>query len=345
MSSGNLVNTSTSPEPDTDKDKDKDKDKDIEELLTPMPPSILNQIQELDADNLPEINNEQHQQSSSQSTNIFDNPNPLQFNLENNKSGLKNVQLSNKGTLTNQNNLQDKICLFQNLEDYCEFKRKTHWMASKYFEKMNKIFMIPSILLTSVASTTAFLASSSHFSDYASSWLTLSVGTLGAISTLFQTFSNAYGYGSKEEAHQNAAESYDQIITKVRFEKFNPKSDQKSFFTDIEQQITDTKQRCKYIVPDRIEKKYNDKKYKALYDSLRKQIIKEATHIKTARYIEKLKNNATDISLSQINEELNFMNPKDKNCNKFKCGSGSGRVNKSKKIKNIGENEDIVIEL
>ena len=33
-----------------------------------------------------------------------------------------------------------------------------------------------------------------------------------------------FEYSTKSEAHQNATEAFDQIITKLRFEKLNPKA-------------------------------------------------------------------------------------------------------------------------
>ena len=86
---------------------------------------------------------------------------------------------------------------------------------------MDRFFTIPSIILSSLSGIGSFLASTDTLNEY-SDILTISVGVIASITTLFQSFSNAFEYSTKSEAHQNATEAFDQIITKLRFEKLNP---------------------------------------------------------------------------------------------------------------------------
>jgi hypothetical protein len=116
-----------------------------------------------------------------------------------------------------QQNMNEK--LLESLFDYCEFKKKCHWDASKYYEKMNKIFVFPSILITTSCSIMAFIASSSYFTNNTNTILALSVGSLGSVSSLIQSLSAAYGFGKKLEAHQLAVESYEELVTKIKFMK------------------------------------------------------------------------------------------------------------------------------
>jgi hypothetical protein len=170
-----------------------------------------------------------------------------------------------------QQNMNEK--LLESLFDYCEFKKKCHWDASKYYEKMNKIFVFPSILITTSCSIIAFIASSSYFSNDTNTILALSVGSLGSVSSLIQSLSAAYGFEKKLEAHQLAVESYEELVTKIKFMKIKiDKGEELSqeFLDYIEETLDGIKQRCKYIVPEWVEKNYYNKKLKR--HILKKQI-------------------------------------------------------------------------
>jgi hypothetical protein len=170
-----------------------------------------------------------------------------------------------------QQNMNEK--LLESLFDYCEFKKKCHWDASKYYEKMNKIFVFPSILITTSCSIMAFIASSSYFTNDTNTILALSVGSLGSVSSLIQSLSAAYGFGKKLEAHQLAVESYEELVTKIKFMKIKIDKGEElpqDFLDYIEETMDGIKQRCKYIIPEWIENHYYDKKLKR--HILKKQI-------------------------------------------------------------------------
>ena len=88
------------------------------------------------------------------------------------------------------------IDLYKLLEHYCEVKKQTHWMSSKYYEKMERIFTIPSILITTLSGIASFIASTEVPGDTGQISLSISVGVMASISTLLQSFSNAYGLSS-----------------------------------------------------------------------------------------------------------------------------------------------------
>ena len=178
----------------------------------------------------------------------------------------------------------------KSIEDYCMEKRDTHWLSSKYFEKKNNKFVLPSIFITALSGILAFLASSEYINDDNKVILSLIVGCFASISSLIQSFSNAYSFSNKAESHQDAVESYDQILTKVKFHKINsgPEIDT-LFLNNIKDQISETKQRTKFLVPQEIEDKYFKKKHEIYINNMLYKAEEKATKIKSSFYYKKLK--------------------------------------------------------
>jgi hypothetical protein len=187
--------------------------------------------------------------------------------------------ISSLGSLENDN----KIISFSDWKDYCEYRRDTHQMASKYYQKKNKYFTIPSILLASISGTLSFFATSNSIDVSDGQKINLVVGTLAGISSLIQSFSATFKYSAKAESHQIATESFDILLNKIRFKiarGFESEIQDKEFLKIIENEIIEIKHRCKTNVPIHIEKKYIDRTFKYIRN---KQLFK----LKKA-YIEKI---------------------------------------------------------
>ena len=202
------------------------------------------------------------------------------------------------------------IEIYSMLEDYCEIKKKTHWMSAKYYEHMERYFIGPSIVISTLSGIASFLASTEVPGQEGKTYLSITVGVMASISTLLQSFSNAYGYQAKSECHQNAAESYDQIITSLRFERINPQENCNSveFIKNIQNQITDTKTRCKYIVPDWIEQEFKNKEFNNLTSQKKREIFKKMIELKSQKYINHVENVEYDkIDLKELNTILGFV--------------------------------------
>ena len=192
-------------------------------------------------------------------------------------------------------------------------------MAAKHYGCMNKYLLIPSILLSSASGIVSFLASSEYFTDY-NLVFTISVGIASSVTTLLQSFSNAFEFSTKAEAHKNANETYDQLLTQIRFERMVPNSKPDIFINTIEKQILDTKQRCKYTVPDFIETLYNQHKFKNYKEDILKDILKKFIDLKSELFYNSLKDTSdfTDINFKNIEKTLGFDDIKDHEdwCNK-----------------------------
>ena len=206
--------------------------------------------------------------------------------------------------------------LYENLEKYCNLKRQTHWMCAKYYSSLDRIFLIPSICLSSFSGIASFLSSVQSFESYQTE-LSVGVGIMASCTTLLQSFSNAFGFSTKTEAHQNATEAFDQIITKIRFQRINPKHDVKDtdFITELENQIVETKQRCKYVVPEWIEEEYRDNKFNNLKSTLSRNVYKQLANIKTDKYLTAAKKKEYNkINLEEIDIELGLKDDDKKSC-------------------------------
>ena len=258
-----------------------------------------------------------------------------------NKNNIKNIEeirenrllriKSNRNDDTSENDLnensEDIGCikrgqpidynkLYENLEKYCNLKRQTHWMCAKYYNSLDRLFLIPSICLSSFSGIASFLSSVESFESYQTE-LSVGVGIMASCTTLLQSFSNAFGFSTKAEAHQNATESFDQIITKIRFQKVNPKDGVKDtdFITELENQIVETKQRCKYVVPEWVEEEYRDNKFNSLKGTLSRNVYKQLANIKTDKYLSAAKKKEySKINLDDIDLELGLKDDEKKCC-------------------------------
>ena len=237
---------------------------------------------------------------------IYDENNNNIIFYEDNES--INNYLKSITKITNKKNVE----IYSTLEKLCELKKKTHSMANKHYRCMNTYFLVPSVILSSSSGIASFLASTEYFKDY-NLIFTISVGVASSINTLFQTFSNAFEFSTKAEAHQNAAESYDQLLTQIRFETMSPNSNPETFINTIEKQILDAKQRCKYIVPEFIEAEYNEHKFKNYKEYVLKDLLKKFITLKSELYYNDIKD-TTDferINFKEIEKKLGFDDIKD----------------------------------
>lgn len=201
---------------------------------------------------------------------------------------------------------------YTKLEKLCEIKKKTHSMASKHYACYNKYFVIPSILLSSASGIISFLASTTYFDDQKTIF-SITVGVAASVNTLFQSFASTFDFATKAEAHQNATETYDQLLTQIRFEKMTPNKKPEDFIDTIEQQILDTKQRCKYMIPDSIENTYNENKFNNYKEETMRDLLKKFIDLKTDLYYDSLKdtNDYSDINFKNVEKDLGFDDIKD----------------------------------
>jgi hypothetical protein len=128
-------------------------------------------------------------------------------------------------------------------------ERFVNSQSSAYYSSQNSKFVIPGILITGISSVISFMGSSDLLSSTAKSGIAIGVGVFTVGATVLQSISGSFGFQSRTEAFQKAADSYDTLITKVEFEISNPNEDFNEFCNDLETAILDIKNNCKYFPP------------------------------------------------------------------------------------------------
>ena len=116
-----------------------------------------------------------------------------------------------------------------------------------------------SILTFSLSSSYSIsvLSSSSLVDDQYKTGISLSVGILASISTMFQSFSSTINYSTKSKIHRETAGHYEKLLTKIEFEMELP--NEENFVNELEKTILDIQNKCKYFPPKHIIDSYIEK--------------------------------------------------------------------------------------
>jgi len=132
--------------------------------------------------------------------------------------------------------------------------------ASVYYSSQNSKFVIPGILITGISSVASFIATSDIASDTLKRSFSIGVGILTAGATILQSISSSFGFQTRADNFQKAADLYDTLLTKIEFEICNPNEDFNEFCNSLEASILDIKNNCKYLPPLFINKLWEEHK-------------------------------------------------------------------------------------
>ena len=128
--------------------------------------------------------------------------------------------------------------------------------ASNYYGSMQLRFTIPGIMITGISSIASFLATSDILTDGTKAGFSIGVGIMTAGATILQSVSSSFGFGARKDAFQKAADSYDDLITKIEFEICNPNEAFTEFCDDLEEAILKIKNDCIFLPPLFVMAKY-----------------------------------------------------------------------------------------
>jgi hypothetical protein len=135
-----------------------------------------------------------------------------------------------------------------------------HNDSSNYYAKMDKYIFGPSIFISCISGIASFMSTTDLVAENTQSIFGISVGVLSSVATLLQSLGSAYRFSAKEESHRHAAEEYNKLGVKIRFEIEMPNEED---FTDkLEMEILDIQNKCRYFAPQFIIEKYNKKQEK-----------------------------------------------------------------------------------
>lgn len=182
-------------------------------------------------------------------------------------------------------NVQQKMGVLKQFYKRIAKEKFINNQASEYYSSQNSKFVIPGILITGISSVVSFIGTSDLLSNSAKSGFGIGVGIFTAAATILQSISSSFGFQSRAEGFQKAADSYDTLLTKVEFEISNPNEDFNDFCNGLEDSILAIKNDCKYLPPLFINELWEENKDEILADfdknSLYKQlpVQQETPHI------------------------------------------------------------------
>lgn len=152
-------------------------------------------------------------------------------------------------SLTVEMNLPQKIAILKQFYKRIAKEKFINNQSSEYYSSQNSKFVIPGILITGLSSVVSFIGTSDMLSNSAKSGFGIGVGIFTAAATILQSISSSFGFQSRAEGFQKAADSYDTLLTKVEFEISNPNEDFNEFCNGLEDAILEIKNDCKYLPP------------------------------------------------------------------------------------------------
>ena len=127
---------------------------------------------------------------------------------------------------------------------------KMNVAAAKHYENVNFYIFGPSISITVLSSICSFLSTTDVLDDRAKTGFGLTVGILTILSTALQSVASTCQYKSRSEAFRLAADQYEQLLTKLRFEYAMPND--ANFITELEEKILEVQKKNTYF-PDALD--------------------------------------------------------------------------------------------
>jgi len=157
---------------------------------------------------------------------------------------------------------KQKYKFYEKLEDRLKKLRYVHSRSAEHYEKMNIYVFGPSITITALSGIASFLSTSDFIDPGARNGLGVTVGVLASISSMLQAIASASKYHAKIESHRSAAEQFNSLLTRLRFEMELP--NEENFTDEIEKQILEIKNKCNFFSPqfiiDEYQKRQHDKR-------------------------------------------------------------------------------------
>jgi hypothetical protein len=149
---------------------------------------------------------------------------------------------------------KQKYKFYEKLEDRLKKLRYVHSRSAEHYEKMNVYIFGPSITITALSGIASFLSTSDFIDADARNGLGVTVGVLASISSMLQAVASASKYHAKIESHRSAAEQFNTLLTRLRFEMELP--NEENFTDEIEKQIIEIKNKCNFFSPQFIIDEY-----------------------------------------------------------------------------------------
>jgi hypothetical protein len=132
-----------------------------------------------------------------------------------------------------------------------------HTRSSQYYDKMNYYIFGPSIAITAVSGIASFLSTSDFVNQDTQNGFGVAVGVIASVSSVMQAIAGACNFSAKREGHRAAAEEYNNLIVKTKFEIEMP--NEEDYADKLEGLILDIQAKCNFFPPQKIVDDYNKK--------------------------------------------------------------------------------------
>jgi hypothetical protein len=123
-----------------------------------------------------------------------------------------------------------KYQFYKSMEERLQKLIYIHTMSSDYYDKLNFRIFAPSISITAISSIASFLSTSEFVDNDTQNAFGVGVGVMASISAMLQSMGSAMRFNAKTEAHGTAADQYNRLLVRLKFEMEMPNEED---FTDI----------------------------------------------------------------------------------------------------------------
>lgn len=147
------------------------------------------------------------------------------------------------------NHSHHQLRILSKFKNRLEKEKFIHNQAGNYYMRSNRWFVIPGILITGSSSVISFLGASDFINVDTKMAFNITVGVLTAGAAILQSISTSVGFETRNVAFSKAADSYDNLITKIEFELCSPNEDFQEFCDNLEKEILKIKNDCKFLPP------------------------------------------------------------------------------------------------
>jgi hypothetical protein len=135
-----------------------------------------------------------------------------------------------------------------------------HSQSADQYEKRHFRIFFPNITITALSGIASFLSTSQFINNDTQTAFGITVGVLASVSALVQSVASVTRYSAKAESHQLAADEYNKLLTRLKFEMEMP--NEPDFIDTLEESILEIQNKCKYFPPQSIVNKYYKTKIK-----------------------------------------------------------------------------------
>jgi hypothetical protein len=138
--------------------------------------------------------------------------------------------------------------------------------SASMYRRRAILLSIPILVLESIAAFLSSMGTIGAVPGYALVWLQVLVSFILTINIILHSIHATLNYESRYEVFSIAAEQYDMLLIRVRFESRFP--DEVEFVSKLERKLLKIRSMCKFTPPDHIRERYRKTITRASFTNL-----------------------------------------------------------------------------